>query len=308
MYSAEINRRQPALLLLLIDQSFSMSEPWAQAGGSKAEALAGAVNNLLGNAVLLCSKGSERIYNYFEVGVIGYGAEVRPVLHGADGNRPVLPIEEVGENPRRIDTVTRRVPDGAGGLVDTQHHMPVWVDPLTDGATPMTAAFAAAEPVVAAWCTAHPTSFPPIVINVTDGASTDADPSDIAKRVRELETEDGTALVFNVHLSGAPSQPVSFPTTDAGLLDPNAHMLFEMSSPLPPALLEAAAAMGYPVQSRARGFLYNADVAGVIDFLDIGTRAVTPTGLKELTDGRDDGYGRGDMDDDDGIGNLPTRR
>jgi hypothetical protein len=34
LYAAEINRRQPACLLLLIDQSYSMSERWAADGTS----------------------------------------------------------------------------------------------------------------------------------------------------------------------------------------------------------------------------------------------------------------------------------
>ncbi|MBF6333560.1 VWA domain-containing protein [Nocardia transvalensis] len=285
MYSAEINRKQPALLALLVDQSFSMSEPWGRSGGSKADALAAAVNNLLGNAVLLCSKGGEKIYNYFEVGVFGYGAGTGPILHGAERTRPILPVDEVANNPRRVDTVSRRVPDGAGGVIEEQQQMPVWVDPIADGATPMVSAFSQVEPVIATWCAEHPSSFPPIVINVTDGASTDGDPCEIAARIRALGTDDGEALVFNLHLSGAVSQPVIFPNSDAGMTDPNARMLFEMSSPLPPAMLEAAASMKYPVQSGSRGFLYNADAAMVIDFLDIGTRAVTPTGLKDLTDG-----------------------
>ncbi|WP_327145234.1 vWA domain-containing protein [Nocardia sp. NBC_01327] len=304
MYSAEINRKQPALLMLLVDQSFSMSEPAGQGQGTKADVLALAVNNLLGNAVLLCSRGGEKIYNYFEVGVVGYGAKIGPILHGADAERRVLPVKELADNPRRIDTVARRVPDGAGGVVPVQQQMPVWVDPLADGATPMVSALGYAEPVIASWCAAHPSSFPPMVINVTDGASTDGDPREAADRIRELSTDDGAALVFNLHLSALGGQAVTFPDTAADMTDPNAQRLFEASSVLPPAMLEASAALGYPVRSGSRGFLYNADVTMVIDFLDIGTRAVTPTGLKELITPTDDDAVPGDggdatSDDDD---------
>ncbi|NNH72943.1 VWA domain-containing protein [Nocardia uniformis] len=295
MYSAEINRRQPALLLFAIDQSFSMKDPWAQTGKSKAEALADAVNNMLGNAVLLCSRGDERVYDYFELGVFGYGADVTPVLHGSSRDQACLPVSQVAENPLRVDTMTRRVPDGAGGVVSMQQKMPVWVDAETNGMTPMVAAFTTLEPVVKAWCTSHPTSFPPIVINVTDGASTDGDPRDVGARIHDLGTDDGKALVFNVHLSGLTNQPVLFPSSVAGLPDSNAKMLYELSSELPSSMLEAAASMGYTVTAGARGFLYNADATSVIDFLDIGTRSVTPTGLKELTDGTDRPEGTEDV-------------
>ncbi|WP_433672431.1 VWA domain-containing protein [Nocardia sp. CA-136227] len=287
MYSAEINRKQPALLLLAIDQSYSMLDPWAETGQSKAAALAAAVNNLLGNAVLLCSRGDERVYGYFEIGVFGYGLEVGPVLHGTDADHPIASVEQVADNPLRVDTVSRRVPDGAGGVVSVQQQMPVWVDPLANGATPMVAAFTAIEPVIKSWCAAHPDSFPPIVINVTDGMSTDGVPNQVVERIRNLGTEDGQALVFNLHLSGVQSQPIRFPGTAEGLTDPDALTLFELSSVLPPSMLDAAAAVGYSVAPGSRGFLFNADATTVIDFLDIGTRSVTPTGLGELTDGRD---------------------
>ncbi|WP_227833329.1 VWA domain-containing protein [Nocardia macrotermitis] len=262
-----------------------MAEPWAETGQSKAQALALAVNNLLGNAVLLCSRGDEQVHDYFEVGVLGYGAKVGGALYGTDESRLIVPVGHIAENPLRVDTVTRRVPDGAGGVISEQQYLPVWVDPVADGATPMVAAFTAIEPVVESWCAAHPSSFPPIVINVTDGMSTDGDPRDVVARIRKLATDDGPALIFNLHLSGVQGQQVRLPNSAAALSDPNAALLYELSSELPPAMLEAAAAMGYPVQSGARGFLYNADATTVIDFLDIGTRSVTPTGLAELTAG-----------------------
>ncbi|WP_280276693.1 VWA domain-containing protein [Nocardia wallacei] len=288
MYSAEINRKQPALLLLVIDQSYSMLEPWAETGQSKAAALAAAVNNLLGNAVLLCSRGDEEVHGYFELGVLGYGSAVGPVLHGSDDSHLILSVGQVADNPLRVDTVTRRVPDGAGGVVAVQQQMPIWVDLAANGATPMTAAFTAIEPVVESWCAAHPSSFPPIVINVTDGLSTDGEPRAVVDRIRQMGTDDGQVLVFNLHLSGLVSQPVRFPNSAAALSDSNAAMLYELSSELPPSLLDAASALGYSVEPGARGFLYNADAATVIDFLDIGTRSVTPTGLGELTVGRNE--------------------
>lgn len=288
MYAAEINRRQPALLLLLIDESYSMIETWGDTGQSKAQVLATAVNNLLANTVVLCTRGDDRVNNYFEVGVLGYGAEVRTLLHGTDDNHLILPIEQVAKYPKRVDTVQKKEYDGAGGLITVDHMMPVWVDAATNGRTPMVAAFSTAEPVIEAWCAEHPASFPPIIMNITDGYSTDGDPCDVAHRIADLGTDDGNALVFNLHLSGA-GVPVSFPADDSMLPDANAQMLFRASSELPPMMLEAAAA-AYSVHPGSRGFLFNAPAATVIDFLDIGTRSVTtrPPGLPASTADEDD--------------------
>ncbi|GAA1376712.1 vWA domain-containing protein [Catellatospora chokoriensis] len=284
MYTAEINRSHPACLLLLVDQSGSMVDSWAGAGTSLAQQLATAVNRLLDNAVMQCSKGDDRIYDYFEVGIIGYGTDVQPVLHGSSPAEPLLPVSRLARNPRRVDQVMRREPDGAGGVINVNVPIPVWLDPVHAGYTPMTEAITTARQLVEIWCSEHPQSFPPLVINVTDGESTDGDPRTAATELRATGTSDGDTLLFNVHLSSTKRNPLEFPDNNAGL-DKLATTLFEMSSILPPAMLQAAASKGYPVAAGARGFLYNADATHMIDFLDIGTRAVTPTGLLELTSG-----------------------
>ncbi len=277
MYTAEINRVQPACLLLLIDQSSSMAASWADSGATKAIEVARTVNRLLGNAVLLCSKGDDRVHDYFQVGVIGYRSQVESMLEGSSVDQPLVPISQIAINPKRVDRVQRRISDGAGGVVEVATPMPVWVDPVADGWTPMVAAVETAEAVVREWCASHPLSFPPVVINVTDGASTDGDPQDAARRLRSQRTADGAALLFNVHLSSGSVNAAFFPATAAGLTDRLATVLFEMSSPLPPSMLDAAAGLGYEVGSDSRGFLYNAEAAAMIEFLDIGTRVVTPT-------------------------------
>jgi hypothetical protein len=288
MYSAEISRSQPGFLLLLIDQSTSMKDPWGDTQTSKAEQLALAVNRVLGNAVLLCSKGDDRVYDYFDVSILGYGNGVQPILHGSSAARPVLPISELALSPKRIDHVARKVSDGAGGIVEVMTPIPIWVDPQASGGTPMVAVMEAAEQLLSTWCAQHPQSFPPVVINITDGESTDGDPRDAAARLRGARTSDGSALLFTAHLAGGARSQTMFPDTAAGLPDRHASMLFEMSSPLPPPMLASAASMGQTLQSGARGFLYNADAVAMIEFLDIGTRAVTPTGLLELTSGREE--------------------
>jgi hypothetical protein len=285
MYAAEINRNQPACLLLVIDQSTSMSATWADTGTSKADQLALAVNRILGTAVMLCAKGDNRIFDYFEVGVLGYGRDVRPILHGSGPGRELLPISEVAFNPQRVDDVVRKEPDGAGGVVEVKRRFPIWVDAVADGWTPMVAAMNDAHRVVAAWCADHGRSFPPIVINITDGESTDGDPRDAADETRATGTADGNTLLFNIHLSTVAGSATVFPNTRSGLPDQFAAMLFDMSSTLPPSMIAAAEHIGYKVYPDSRGFLYNAEAYQMIEFLDIGTRAATPTGLMQLTAG-----------------------
>lgn len=284
-YQAEINRTNPACLLLLIDQSWSMSEDWTSAGSTKAQALAFAVNRLLSNSVLLCTKGAGKVYDYFDVGVLGYGQDVGPVLAGSSRTQPLLAISQVADAPIRVDSIPRKVPDGAGGLVETVSRMPIWLDPTAAGGTPMVHALTLATDVVGKWCLAHPGSFPPMVVNITDGESTDGDPRQAALELQRTGTADGSTLLFNLHLSSNQVNQILLPADPAGLPTATAVVLFESSSLLPESLASAAHSQGFSPPPGARGFMYNADAAGIIEFLNLGTRAVTPNGLREIEQG-----------------------
>ncbi|MBS2964944.1 hypothetical protein KGA66_17945, partial [Actinocrinis puniceicyclus] len=123
------------------------------------------------------------------------------------------------------------------------------------------------------WVGERPGSFPPIVLNLTDGESTDGDPSEAAARLRSLATADGPVLVFNLHVSAGQAAPIVFPANEANLPDDFARLLFGMSSTLPPHMHAYAATQGIAVSEGSRGFVFNADITSVVQFLDIGTRA-----------------------------------
>jgi hypothetical protein len=273
-YSVEISRANPTCFVFLIDRSTSMQDPIAagEAPKRKADAVADALNRLLFELSVKCAK-EEGVRDYFHVAVIGYGAGVGSAYGGALAGRDLVPLSQVADNPLRVEERVKKVPDGAGGLVETSARFPVWVDPLANGGTPMSQALGLAAALVERWVGERPGSFPPIVINLTDGESTDGDPSEPAARLRSLATADGPVLVFNLHVSGGNSTPVVFPAGESGLPDDFARLLFGMSSPLPPHMRSYAATQGIAVTEGSRGFVFNADITSVVQFLDIGTRA-----------------------------------
>jgi hypothetical protein len=271
-YAAEISRSNPSCFLFLVDQSGSMEDGWAgEAGKQKADGLATIINRLLQNLVLKCAK-SEGVRDYYHVGVIGYGGTVGPAFGGALAGKELAPISAIANLPARIEERTRKTDDGAGGLIEQTVKFPVWFDPVAKGGTPMGQALALARQVLTGWLAQHPTGFPPIVINITDGEATDGDPSAAAVALRDLQTDDGQVLLFNLHLSSHQAAPVQFPGADAALPDKWAKLLFNLSSPLPPFMREIAGQEGFPVSEGTRGFAFNADMVTVIQFLDIGTR------------------------------------
>jgi hypothetical protein len=272
MYSAEISRNNPSMILFLLDQSGSMQDVFeTDSGVTKAQALADAINKLLQTACIKCAR-EEGIRDYFHVGVIGYGKQVGPAFAGSLSGRELVPISEVGAMPARIDTRTKKVPDGAGGLVDQEVKFPIWFDAVANAGTPMCAAFQEARRIVQGWLGNHPNSFPPVVINITDGESTDGDPAGDAASVRSLASSDGAVLLFNLHVSSQQGATIVFPSSDAGLPDQYAKLLFEMSSPLTPFMVAEAKKLGFNVTEGARGFVFKSDLVSAIQFLDIGTK------------------------------------
>ena len=271
-FSAEISRTNPTCLLFLVDQSSSMDGPFAgQPDKSKAEGVADAINRLLQNLVLKCAK-ADGVRDYFHVGVIGYGADVGPKLAGTSKDRPLAPISAVANNPIRLEQRTRTIDDGAGGLVEQTFRFPVWFEPTADGKTPMNAAIEMAQEVVSDFIATYPDCFPPMVLNLTDGKPTDANPLDAAVGLKGTKSTDGNVLVFNAHLSGSTATPICFPAEEVAVPEKYGKLLFRMSSILPPKLMAAARDEGYKIAGPARGFVFNADLVAVIRFLDIGTR------------------------------------
>ncbi|NJK34165.1 MAG: VWA domain-containing protein [Oscillatoriales cyanobacterium SM2_2_1] len=274
-YSAEISRRQPSCFIFLVDQSGSMADGFGGADSGvmvqKAQVVADAVNRLLDSLGQRCVKGNE-IYDYFDVGVIGYSSEVQPIFAGDLAQQYMAPISKIYESPAALEQRMQKIPDGMGGFVEVCNEFPVWFYPQAGGGTAMGSVFEITRSLLVEWTAKHPFSYPPTVINITDGESTDGDPRAMAAALREVQTSDGTVLLYNIHLSSEAAPQVAFPSTPEVLYDPYAKLMFEISSPLPQAGRRAAEKEGYRITPESRAFMFNADPVKLIQFLDIGTR------------------------------------
>jgi uncharacterized protein YegL len=270
-FSAEIKRTNPCCVLFLIDQSKSMDGSFGrQPGKKKSEGVADAINRLLQSLALKCSK-SDGIRDYFHVGVLGYGNDVKSLI-GSDGTRALQPISSIANSPSRVELRQEMVDDDSGGLVEESFRFPVWFEPAAKGKTPMNAAVEMAYGVVQDFLATYPDCFPPLVMNLTDGEPTDANPLAAANALKSLQSSDGNVLFFNAHLSTMQGVPIAFPGDETNLPDKFSKLLFRMSSRLPPRMMKAAEDEGYAVHAQSRGFMFNADMVSVIRFLEIGTR------------------------------------
>lgn len=272
-YSAEISRNNPSCFLFVIDQSGSMADVFSGINKPKADVVADAINNLLQQLVIKCAK-SEGVRDYYYVCVIGYGeGGAKSAFNGSLSGRELVPISEIANNPARIEERTKKVPDGAGGLVEMNVKFPIWFDPKSSGGTPMKEAFKKTFSILTSWIEQHPNCFPPVVIHITDGESTDGDPATEMDSIKNLASLDGNTILFNVHASAKSPNPISFCGSSTQLPDQYAETLFRGASALPDFMKNVAKQeYGLAIPEDARAFVLNGDVNLIITAIDIGTR------------------------------------
>ena len=280
-YAADISRNSPGCFLFLVDQSGSMSDSLGgEPNSTKRDGAADAVNRVLDAISQRCSQGMD-IRDYFHVGIITYttdnagNTQLETPLPGTTPEQPFLSISQVVD-AAEVEERQVKESDGAGGIVEVTRKFPVWLRPRAGYGTPMCAALTAASTALSDWTTQHQDSYPPMLINITDGEAGDGDPVAWSQQIMELETNDGNVLVYNVHLSGMSAAPVQYPSDESDVtIDEYARQMFRMSSVFPDSVVEMASTMGLPVTQGSRGYVYNADMVSLVQFLDIGTRAAS---------------------------------
>ena len=238
----------PGCFVILVDQSESMNEPWKTS--TKAEVATLIVSSLIYGLGLSCDTPQE-IRDRCHVSVISYGAEVECLIDGM--------ISDVFHSPIATRKDTRLISDGAGGTVEIEADVPLWVHPKASGNAQMHTAFERAAEIVQQWCIQSPNGFPPIVVNITGGVLTSPELTrEAVRKVMNFHTTDGNVLVFNNHIANGGTEVVFPHDTTQFRGDSSADFLFRSSSVLPPPLFPIfQSSYGFSPQRGARCFAYN---------------------------------------------------
>jgi hypothetical protein len=280
MYTKRIHRDAPAALILLIDRSGSMTEQTMFNGEyiPKSEAVAIATNLLLREIINICRR-EDGVRDYFDIAVIGYGdGKAEPLTAGRDGFTTPSRLA-AADCPTRLFMRERVMPD-TGKTMMTSDRLRYWIEPAASGNTPMLAALEMAYELARGWCgkAGNRASFPPVVINITDGEASDGNREmlcDTASRIKSLSTEDGNALLVNINISTG-GRSVIFPS-DMQELPPSRYneMLYEMSSVMPAAYDKAILSLkGAEHKPPFRGLGINTSMPVLIEMLNIGTTSI----------------------------------
>lgn len=281
MYTQEITRSHRAAFVLLLDQSTSMQQQvqFGRLTATKAQMVAYTANSLITELIDRCRR-SDGIRNYYDIAVIGYSGESVRSLLPREGFNSVAELAQ-DMPPQTTVAFEEDLPDGTQTLV--RHRQREWITPLAEGTTPMHEALHMVRDLVEAWCDEEQNaeSFPPIVINITDGEPTDCteiDLRDVCTLIKRTATEDGNTLLINIHISTDHRlNSIIFPMQEELSQACNkARLLADCSSVMPAALNEAIREMkGVGAMPPYIGIGYNATVVELLSMINIGSRSIT---------------------------------
>jgi len=252
-YKEKMSSSNPGCIILMIDQSWSMNEVYGENKELKKDLAARVVNSTI-YEIIRASASGRGYKNRCYISVIGYGEEVKMLLEDY--------LVGVAENPLRLDRDKKR----------DHRSTPIWIEPRAYYDTPMDSAFRRASEIAQNWVNKHPNSFPPLVINISDGEPTYVEDTRAeAKKLREISSNDGNVLLLNTHIGDGKKKAIKLPHDSSIFSDELAKFLFDISSELPDRLMAEAKKEGFDVDKGARGMIYNSDSKDLIRLLNFGS-------------------------------------
>lgn len=262
----------PGYIIFLVDQSASMKEEYSD-GKSKSEFTALVINRTI-NELIQTNMAGDNVKDRVFISIIGYGGS---------GNLSVDDIRSdylssFADEPLRIEHLKRKISDGAGGLVEIDEQMPIFIEPKAVGLTPMAEAFTFVKELIEGWLQKKPNNPAPVVINISDGLPFTGSTIDeamqktisVSEEIRSISSDDGNPLIFNSHI-GNGGQQYGFEESESELGDDQAKFLFRISSHVPDSYKLAASKQDFTVKDRSKGFVSNADPEGFIKFINFGS-------------------------------------
>lgn len=225
-YERSVNLAHPALIVMILDDSSSMSESMAGTSDTRfqwVERYSGVIlRELLARCIEL-SGPTIMVRPRYYLDVIKYGSSVKTWRAEHEGSEEV----DIGEAAKRFND--------SGGAVGLGGNL---------GGTDTAAAFQFALRRIerALQKGKFRDSFPPIVFHLTDGEShTDAEP--VAQQITSLSSSDGNVLLVNAYIGTDTRLNYKYPFDFPGYLTeqevgPNADnlRLFRMSSRIPASM------------------------------------------------------------------------
>lgn len=262
----------PGLLVILIDQSGSMllSMESPNEKETRTTFATKAVNRVIDTIIQKNFDGKAPKNRCF-ISVIGYNHKVKNLIAGY--------LKDLDESPIRVDKVKQKISDGAGGILEIDKSMPIWVDPIKeDGATNMKGAFEMAKEIIEKWISDKPNNPAPVIINISDGVpyfnhqgeeECKTQTIEVVNQIKAIDTADGKVQIFNAMIGNGTK--VLFPASKEEISTDEGKFLYDISTEIPDSYKGAAEKNGFSYKSGARGLICQCDGVELVGLIDFGS-------------------------------------
>jgi len=283
-----MSRANPGLMVFLVDCSASMAFPLLHSATdknksiSKFEAAATILDSVLFQCTTKCAS-EDKYKDYVDFVILGYGDNVFSPISKISVSEYPISVNKLDSSYESVEEFSEEESDETNSPIK-------WINQNMQlgGITSMRAGFAMAKKLIQDWAKKHPDSYPPVLLNVSDGMANDLpiinvdgeDALDVAplielcNDIKKIQTNDGNTVIGNIHLSDGKIMNVKFPVSIDEVQElelESAETLFEMTSTVPAPWLEKAQGFGLNIRQDSKMYIYNSDFDSFLSFFKFGT-------------------------------------
>ena len=276
----EVTTAKPWLLVLMVDESHSMQADWGGTKRRMSDIVEQAVNQLLYDMALNYNTSSgldeDSVSDRIHLRLLVYSGDgdVYDPIPMSNGSSYMRATGDEGWVQNYSDV--HPYPSSKGDV-----EVPRWLQLDPHGRTPMLAAFRIARRAVEQHIEEYPDSFPPVVLNISDGEPTDCGkPIDWelllseCDSIRSLGAGENQPIVCNVHWDPEGRAPPSLYPSEPPQAGGIESGLWEASSTIPAHMAPLVPTAGVGDPEGRRFFVYNSNVIHFHEFLQFSTMLV----------------------------------
>lgn len=221
MFSSHISSATPAYIIIILDQSSRMLEPYS-GGVTKAEFQCKLVNDFITEIININMDG-DKIKDRFFISLFGHSnSQVNDLRSDY--------VSFFGNNLLRIEKVKKKVSNGAGGQVEIDEEIPVFIEPISEGEEAQLSAFNYSFELTKGWNSKKDNKYP-LIINVSGGfPSKWKETTQVVNEIKNIGNDDKHPTIFNLLLETGKTALLFPPLEEIYCKSFTSNLYFEWSS------------------------------------------------------------------------------
>lgn len=261
MFKHYISSPYPAHIVIIIDQSSRMSEPYSK-GKTKAEYVADDINNFINDLIFMCCAG-DKIKNWFYISIVGHSNNEINLIESKY-------LSEFADNPIRIVKAKKTVADGAGESIEIEEEKAEYINSSSKGESNLFSVFEHIQVLISDWMI-QKQYLSTLIINISGGYSPEWQiTTKVIEKIKKLTINGENPFLFN-WLLDSNSSNLELPSLgNVYGKSFTSHLFFDWSSYMSEQMIDNCKRFGFNVHQGAKLFS-NKGINIVLNLINIGS-------------------------------------